>query len=145
MTTFSTTRTIPASPATVFAAFRDPGRLARWWGPDGFRNTFETFEFEPGGRWVFLMHGPTGQNYPNECRFVSLVPDGEIVIRHVSLPHFQLAITLQEVPGGTLLSWAQTFDDDAVAEAVRHIVEPANEQNLDRLGAEVGSEVPPAS
>jgi uncharacterized protein YndB with AHSA1/START domain len=50
MTTFTTTREIPASPAAVFAAFQDPARLARWWGPNGFTTTFETFEFRPGGR-----------------------------------------------------------------------------------------------
>jgi uncharacterized protein YndB with AHSA1/START domain len=33
MTTFRTTRDIPASSEEVFAAFSDPRRLARWWGP----------------------------------------------------------------------------------------------------------------
>ncbi|WP_165075318.1 SRPBCC family protein [Paludisphaera rhizosphaerae] len=137
MTTFTTKREIPAIPSAVFAAFRDPVRLARWWGPDGFTNTFETFEFQPGGRWVFVMHGPTGANYDNESRFETIVPDEQVVIRHVSQPHFRLTVTLQEQPAGTLLLWEQAFDDDDVAKAVRHIVEPANEQNLDRLSAEV--------
>jgi uncharacterized protein YndB with AHSA1/START domain len=139
MMTFSTKRKIPASPSAVFAAIEDPERLACWWGPNGFTNTFETFEFRPGGRWAFAMHGPDGKTYPNESTFVSIVPDREIVIRHVCQPHFQLAITLQEHPDGTLLLWDQAFDDDAVANALRHIVEPANEQNLDRLTAELRS------
>ncbi|WZO98590.1 SRPBCC family protein [Isosphaeraceae bacterium EP7] len=137
MTTFSTKRALHATPSAVFAAFQDPDRLARWWGPDGFTNTFETFEFRPGGRWVFSMHGPDGKTYPNESLFVSIVPDGEIVIRHVSLPQFQLTVTLHDDPAGTLVAWEQAFDDDSVANAIRHIIEPANEQNLDRLTAEV--------
>ncbi|MDG3007444.1 SRPBCC domain-containing protein [Paludisphaera mucosa] len=140
MTTFSTERAIPAGPSAVFAAFEDPARLARWWGPDGFSNTFDTFEFRPGGLWIFSMHGPTGTTYPNEALFASIVPDREVVIRHVSQPHFELTVRLQEHPAGTLVAWDQAFDDDAVAEAVRHIVVPANEQNLDRLSAEVASD-----
>ena len=42
---------------------------SRWWGPKDFTNTFEQFEFKPGGRWVFVMHGPNGTNYPNESDF----------------------------------------------------------------------------
>jgi hypothetical protein len=58
-------------------------------------------------------------------------------IRSDTAPQF--SITLQEQPAGTLVLWEQAFDDDAVASAIRHIVEPANEQNLDRLRAEVQS------
>ncbi len=56
---------IAATPAQVFAAMRDPVRVARWWGPDGFTNTIHTFDFQPGGRWLLTMHGPDGTDYPN--------------------------------------------------------------------------------
>jgi len=46
-----------------------------------------------------------------------------------------LAIELKPVGGGTRFDWMQTFEDPAVAAALEHIVVPANEQNLDRLGA----------
>ena len=48
--TFSSHLDIPARPEVVFAAFEEE-RLARWWGPDGFTNTFHEFSFTPGGRW----------------------------------------------------------------------------------------------
>lgn len=35
------------------------------------------------------------------------------------------------------MSWVQALDDAEVARRVQHIVIPANEQNLDRLTAEV--------
>ena len=38
---------------------------------------------------------------------------------------------------GTIVGWAQAFASDDVARAVEAIVVPANEQNLDRLAAEV--------
>lgn len=50
MTTFNTSREIPATAEQVFAAISDPERLARWWGPAGFTNTFKVCEFKKGGR-----------------------------------------------------------------------------------------------
>lgn len=138
MNTFTTTRNIRAEPSAVFAAIKDPTRLARWWGPDGFTNRFDVFEFQAGGRWVFDMVGPDGKVYPNESVFVNIEADRQVVIRHVCQPLFTLTITLASASGGTLVHWEQVLDDAAVAEAVRHIVEPANEQNLDRWSAEVG-------
>lgn len=138
MTTFSTTRAFAASPAVVFAAIMDADRLARWWGPDGFSNRFDVFEFKTGGRWVFDMIGPDGHVYPNESVFTHIESDRQVVIEHVCLPYFQLSITLEPTLVGTLLRWEQTFMDAAVAQAIRHIVEPSNEQNLDRLGIELG-------
>jgi uncharacterized protein YndB with AHSA1/START domain len=139
MTTFTTSRHLPAPPAAVFAAIQDPACLATWWGPDGFSNRFEVFEFQPGGRWVFTMIGPDGTTCPNESVFASIEADRQVVIRHVCQPFFQLTITLESSAAGTLLHWEQAFDDPAVAQAVRHIVEPANEQNLDRLSAVLGA------
>ncbi|MDQ3282605.1 MAG: SRPBCC domain-containing protein [Acidobacteriota bacterium] len=139
MTTFETQRQIPATPAAVFAAISDAQRLAKWWGPDGFTNTFETCDFTPGGMWRFTMHGPDGANYANESVFAEIEPDKRVVVDHTSPPHFRLLIELTESEGGTLVHWVQTFEDAGVAAAVRHIVEPANEQNLTRLTHEVAS------
>lgn len=145
MSTFSSTRDLRAAPSAVFAAIKDPARLARWWGPNGFSNRFEVFEFQPGGKWVFEMIGPDGKVYPNESIFVTIEADRQVVIRHICLPLFTLTITLEPSPRGTLVHWGQAFADAAVASAIRHIVVPANEQNLDRLGAEVCQGAAPAA
>ena len=55
--TFRSHRVLPYQPQPVFEAFARPELLAHWWGPNGFTNTFEVFEFRPGGRWKFVMHG----------------------------------------------------------------------------------------
>ncbi len=54
-------------------------------------------------------------------------------VQHVSQPRFVLTVTLAAHEAGTAVTWAQEFEDSAVAARIRHIVEPANEQNLDRL------------
>lgn len=139
MTTFTTQRTFAATPAHIFAAFADPARLARWWGPDGFRNTFTTFTLAKGGAWVFTMHGPDGKDYANTAEFLSIVPGRSIVIKHLSMPVFTLTITFTAQGDTTLVTWEQAFDSAELAAAIKHIVEPANEQNLNRWQAEVAA------
>jgi uncharacterized protein YndB with AHSA1/START domain len=128
-------RVLGQPPQRVFEAFTNPEVLARWWGPDGFSNTFEVFEFRAGGRWKYVMHGPNGSHHPNESVFLDVKAPSAVVIHHVSKPRYILEITLAACAGGTTLEWAQEFEDGEVADRIRHIVEPANEQNLNRLQA----------
>lgn len=137
MTTFHTSREIPASLGEVFAAISDPVRLARWWGPAGFTNTFSLCEFKVGGRWSFVMHGPNGANFPNESRFAEIEAPRKVVIEHVSGPKYRLVIELAAAGDRTVVAWSQMFENAEFAERVRPIVVPANEQNLDRFSAEV--------
>jgi uncharacterized protein YndB with AHSA1/START domain len=141
MTTFDTSREIPATVEQVFAAISDPERLARWWGPAGFTNTFKVCEFRTGGRWSFIMHGPNGNNYPNENVFAEIEMPKKVVVQHASEPKYRLTITLAASAMGTLVSWSQTFENPEVASRLEPIVVPANEQNLERLSVEVLSKV----
>jgi uncharacterized protein YndB with AHSA1/START domain len=131
--TVSTEREFSASPRQVFAAFERPDRLAQWWGPSGFTNTFREFDFTPGGRWVFVMHGPNGADYPNESIFREIQPDTRIVIEHVVKPWYRLTVTLTARGEKTHLAWVQEFESPEVAAKMRGLSQTANEQNLDRL------------
>jgi uncharacterized protein YndB with AHSA1/START domain len=142
MTTFNTSREIPATVEQVFAAISHPERLARWWGPAGFTNTFKVCEFRNGGRWSFIMHGPDGTHYPNENVFAEVESPGRVVIQHVSEPKFRLTITLASSAEGTLVSWSQAFESAELAGRLEPMVVPANEQNLERLSDEVLREQP---
>ena len=137
MITFNHSRDIPATPAQVFAAISTPERLARWWGPNGFTNTFSEFDFKTGGRWSLVMHGPDGANYPNDNVFGEIIPNQKVVVEHPMQPVFRLTIELAPSSTGTLVTWAQTFQSDDVARQIEHIVVPANDENLQRLQAEV--------
>jgi len=128
---------VAASPAQVFAAMSEPARVARWWGPDGFRNTIHQFDFRPGGQWLLTMHGPDGTDYPNESRFLRLVPGELFEIEHFSGHHFVLTVELRPGEQGTLVHWRQTFDTVEHYERIAQFVAGANEQNLQRLAAEV--------
>lgn len=130
-------RTLPQSPSAVFAAHRDPARLARWWGPSGFSNTFTTFEFAPGGKWSFVMHGPDGKDYPNESVFEAIEDDARVLIDHVCEPRFKLDILLHPHGAGTRVEWIMDFENKTFAKSMESFLLSANEQNLDRLAAEV--------
>ena len=130
-------RRIAAAPAAVFAAFA-PQKLARWWGPEGFRSTFDVFEFRTGGRWTFTMHGPDGAAYPNQNTFAEVREPSLVVVRHEGLPHgFTLRIDLQADGDGTLVGWRQRFDTVEERNRVEPMCRGFNEQNLDRLQAMV--------
>ena len=132
-------RVLSATPRQIFAAFEQPDCLARWWGPADFTNTFQQFEFTPGGRWVFVMHGPNGANYPNENVFREIQPHTKIVIEHVATPLYRLTVILTARGDQTHLVWLQEFESPEFAAKMRPICQTANEQNLDRLESVLAS------
>jgi uncharacterized protein YndB with AHSA1/START domain len=137
VTAFKTSREIEAAPEHVFAAFSNPERLARWWGPAGFTNTFTVCEFTEGGQWSYVMHGPDRGNYRNESVFAEIDAPRRVVIEHLSAPKYRLTVNLDDSATGTIVSWTQEFESADMARRVAHVVVPANEENLDRLAAEV--------
>ena len=130
-----TTRIMKTPRETVFGAWTDPEKLKRWWGPNGFTNTFNLFEPKPGGKWSFVMHGPDGKNYPNESVFIEVVKPERIILHHLSAPFFQLTVIFDDLAGRTKISFRMLFENVAVCEAVKSIVHDGNEQNFDRLEA----------
>ena len=60
-----------------------------------------------------------------------------MVIRYVSEPKFRLTLALEPSCERTLVSWTQEFENPEIARRIEHIVVPANEQDLERLAAEV--------
>lgn len=127
------TRVFDASPGQLYEAFRDPERLSLWWGPKGFRNTFREFDLRTGGKWLFIMHGPDGTDYPNEKVFAEVVPSERVVFRHISATHgFWMTITWTLEEGKTRLTWQMVFDS-ALENPTRDFILGANEENFDRL------------
>jgi uncharacterized protein YndB with AHSA1/START domain len=132
-----TTRVFAAPRERVYRAFSNPDHLKLWWGPKGFTNTFREFDMRPGGRWRFVMHGPEGADHQNESVFTDVVRPERIVLQHVSAPRFQLTITLADQGGKTKLTWRMQFETAADCEKVKRVAIEANEQNLDRLEAQL--------
>jgi len=121
----------------LFDAWSDPDQLMQWWGPKGFTNTFHEFDMRPGGNWRFVMHGPDGTDYNNHSVFVEVVKPERIVFDHVSGPHFQVTATFDEQAGKTLLTFRMAFKSAAECDKVKSYAVEANEQNFDRLEAQL--------
>jgi uncharacterized protein YndB with AHSA1/START domain len=130
-------RTFDATRERVLAAFADPVRLARWWGPRGFTNTIDAYEFQPGGRWRSTMHAPDGASFPNDSVFDVVEPE-RIVFRHLDASHpYEMTIRLEERDGKTSVTWRMRHESAAVCAKVRPYVVAGNEENFDRLAEEL--------
>jgi uncharacterized protein YndB with AHSA1/START domain len=129
------TRTLPFKRELVFKAWSDPKHLAKWWGPKGFTNTFHEFDFRPGGKWRFTMHGPDGGNYANECVFTEIAAPGLIKWYRLSQPLFRMDILFEEWEGKTKLVFKMIFETEKECNKIKKIAVNANEENFDRLEA----------
>jgi uncharacterized protein YndB with AHSA1/START domain len=136
---FANSRVFNAPRELLFRAWMDPDHLRRWWGPQGFSNTFHEFDPRPGGHWRFVMHGPDGTDYQNHSVFVEIVPPERIVLDHLSAPKFRIIATFAELAGETRLTFCMRFETAAECARIQAYAHPANEQNFDRLEAELAT------
>lgn len=122
----------------LFKAWSEPEHLKNWWGPAGFTNTFHTFDFKVGGKWVFTMHGPEKGNYQNECEFIQIDEPNLIAWQRISQPIFQILATFEEVaPNQTKLVFKMLFDTVKEREKLNPYVVDKNEENFDKLEVEL--------
>lgn len=132
--TIEASRIVSADLGMAFRVWSEPELLKIWWGPAGFTNTFHTFDFRPGGRWSFVMHGPDKGNYVNEVEFVRIEPPSLIYWKRHSKPLFRVLVTFEEVDAQhTQIVFRQIFDTVEECEKLRRFVVDKNEENFDRL------------
>jgi uncharacterized protein YndB with AHSA1/START domain len=89
--TLITTREIDAPIDKVWGAWTDPEKIAKWWGPAGFRSTVKDLDVRQGGRFEVIMHGPDGTDYPNLYIFDHVVEHKQLVYTNVGSEQFGLA------------------------------------------------------
>ena len=132
------TRIFNFSRELVFRAWSEPEHLKNWWGPAGFTNTFNEFEFRVGGKWSFIMHGPEKGNYPNECEFIKIEKPSIIAWKRYSKPHFQVVATFEEVSDAkTNLVFKMLFNSADECGKLKPFVVDKNEENFDKLELEL--------
>jgi uncharacterized protein YndB with AHSA1/START domain len=72
-----TERTFNATRDRVWKAMTNPELVAQWWGR-GNKVVVEKFEFQRGGHWRFVEHGPEGVN-GFEGRYREISPPERVV------------------------------------------------------------------
>lgn len=133
-----TRRILHAPRHIVYKAWADPVHLAKWWGPKGFTNTFDDFELEPNGKWLFTMHAPDGADYPNESVFVRIVEPELIVWDHISGHRFRAVAGFEDVDShSTAVAYRMRFDSIDEHRKMKDFITEKNEENFDKLEAEV--------
>ena len=131
-------RVLEFSQDLVFEAWTNPNHLKNWWGPKGFKNTFEEFDLRPGGRWKFVMHAPDKGNFQNECEFVKIDKPTEIAWIRISKPLFNIVATFNQIAENqTKLVFRMVFDSPEECAKLKLYVVDKNEENFDRLEDEL--------
>lgn len=120
----------------VWEVWTKPEHIKHWWGPDGFTNSIDKMEVSDGGEWIFTMHGPDGNNYPNRTIFREVVKHEKIVHEHFE-PNFIAIIAFENQGDKTLLNWYKLYETKELYELVE-IQYKTNEgfkQTVNRLDA----------
>ena len=133
-----TVRIMDFPKSLVYSAWSNPDHLKNWWGPKGFTNTFEEFDFQSGGKWKFVMHGPDKGNYNNECEFIEIDEPNFIYWKRHSKPLFRIAALFDETEHEqTKLTFRMIFDTPEECEKLKKFVVDKNEENFDKLEMEL--------
>lgn len=132
------TRVFNMNKSVLFRAWSEAEHLKNWWGPKGFTNTFEEFDFRVGGKWKFVMHGPEKGNYANECEFIKIERPSLIAWKRHSKPLFQVIAAFEEIAENeTRLVFKMVFETAAECAKIKPFAVEKNEENFDKLEMEL--------
>lgn len=63
----------------AFAAWTQPEKIERWFGPPGFRAKVLEHDLSIGGKWCFQMISETGESFHHFGTFVDIQPPNSLV------------------------------------------------------------------
>lgn len=132
------TRFYDAPVQLVWDAWTDPEQVAQWWGPRGFTLTTHSKDLRPGGSWVYTMHGPDGVDYPNDTKYIEVVPLSRLVYDHGANdgrpPLFRVTVDFVDLGGTTRMDMRMTLSTpEAARETKKFIREVGGNSTWDRL------------
>ncbi|MGB7266020.1 MAG: SRPBCC domain-containing protein [Terracidiphilus sp.] len=73
------TRVFDAPRQLVWKAWTDPQYVMQWWGPKGFTAPVCKMDFRVGGKFLFCMRAPDGQEFWNGGEYFEIVLHEKIV------------------------------------------------------------------
>jgi uncharacterized protein YndB with AHSA1/START domain len=72
-------RVFDAPRKAVWNAWTDPERFMLWWGPEGFSSPACKIDLRVGGKYLYCMRSPEGQDYWGTGVYRDIVPMERIV------------------------------------------------------------------
>lgn len=119
--TLTITAEFDAGVDRVWQIWEDPRQLERWWGPPTYPATFETFDFQPGGKADYYMTGPDGTKARGWWQFTAIEAPARLELDDgfaddngdpvTEIGAARMAVSLSDLDGRTLMSIATTFAD----------------------------------
>ena len=73
------TKVFDAPREMVWKAWTDPKYVMQWWGPKGFTAPVCKMDFRVGGKSLYCMKSPDGQEFWNAVEYFEIVPPEKIV------------------------------------------------------------------
>lgn len=72
-------RIFDATVEKVWSAWTEPEHLKKWWGPKGFTTPECRLDLREGGKYLFCMRSPEGQDFWSTGKYLEIVPLKKIV------------------------------------------------------------------
>jgi uncharacterized protein YndB with AHSA1/START domain len=63
----------------VWNAWTEPELLKKWWGPKGFTTPECRLDLREGGKYLFCMRSPEGQDIWSTGKYIEIIPSKKIV------------------------------------------------------------------
>ncbi|MBL7542882.1 MAG: SRPBCC domain-containing protein [Bdellovibrionaceae bacterium] len=132
------TRVYNAPVETVWEAWVDPKKAAKWWGPRGFKITTHSKDLKVGGHWNYTMHGPDGVDYPNITTYFEVDKYRRLVYDHGANQNqpalFRVTVVFTDLGGKTKMDMTMALATEDAAEQTRKFIKQANGNSTwDRL------------
>ena len=112
-------RRFNAPPEKVYAAWTEPEKVARWFGPDAGGIVRAEIDVRTGGRFTVVFHTQDGEEHHVSGAYREVVPNEKLVFTWAwrSTPERESLVTILITPdcGGSLLTLIheQFFDEAA--------------------------------
>lgn len=72
--TVNVTREFAADKNAVWSAWTEREFLDQWWAPKPWKTDTKSMDFREGGRWLYTMRGPEGEEHWSFSDFTSVSP-----------------------------------------------------------------------
>ena len=137
------TRLLAAPRELVWKVLTTPEHLQHFWGPDGFTNSYKSFDLRVGGEARFTMHGPDGTDYPNRFVFLTIDPPHLLRFEHDNGGEgdndhkFTGELELTDEGGKTRIELRLIEKSMEARDAIAQFAVEGGLQNLDRLAVYV--------
>ena len=95
-------RRLKAPPEAVFAAWTDPKKIARWFGPGTYEPVRVEADLRVGGKYNFVMRAPDGEEHDIRGLYREVVPNEKLVFSWAwkSTPERESLVTVTFKPDG---------------------------------------------